>query len=53
MKVKFMPSKDSDEAHLTHCKSDNVEIITGLNTDIIIEELFHSLLHRHQVDLEQ
>ena len=42
-----MSSKDNNKIHLMHSKSDNVEIVTGFDSDEIIEELFHSFLHRY------
>ena len=39
-----MSSKDSEETHTMHTKSDNTEIMMGNDTDEIIKELFKSLL---------
>ena len=36
-----------------HTKSDNEEIMTGSNTDEIIEELFESFLQRYEQNLEE
>ena len=36
-----------------YSESDNVEIMTGFDTDEIIQELFKSLLRRYQLGLEQ
>ena len=36
-----------------HIKSDNIEVLIGYETDKIIEELFGSLLKRHQNGLEE
>ena len=36
-----------------HIKSDNIEVLIGYETDKIIEELFGSLLKRHQKVLEE
>ena len=36
-----------------HIKSDNIEVLIGYETDKIIEELFGSLLKRHQKGLEE
>ena len=47
LKINFMPSKDNNKIHLMYSKSDNVEIVTGFDSDEIIEELFHSFLHRY------
>ena len=50
---KFISSKDSNETQTMHSKSDNIEIMTGSETDGIIEELFESLLQRYQEGLEE
>ena len=47
-----MSSKDSDETCTRHTKSNNMEIMTGNETDEIIRELFESLLQRYQEGLE-
>ena len=52
-KMKFLPSKDDSESQLIHSKSDNIKIMIGVETDEIIGKLFNSLLHRHQIGLEQ
>lgn len=36
IKINFFSSRDSDEKHLMHSKSDNREIINGFDTDEII-----------------
>lgn len=41
------------EKPLMQPKSDNKEIVTEFDTGEIIGELFHSLLQRHQVGIEQ
>ena len=53
MAINFISSKNSDETHTMHAKSDNVEIIMGSETNEIIEELFQSLLQRYQEGLEE
>ena len=47
-----MPSKDNDEEHVMHSKSDNVEIMINDKADEVIEKSFQSLLYRNQVGLE-
>ena len=47
-----MSSKDNGEERAMHSKSDNIEIMINDETDEIIEELFQSLLSRHQIGLE-
>ena len=48
MTINFMSSKDSDETRTMHTKSNNIEIMTGNETDKIIRELFVSLLQRYE-----
>ena len=43
----------SDETRVMHTKSDNEEIMTGSDTDEIIEELFESFLQRYEQNLEE
>ena len=43
----------SDETRVVHTKSGNEEIMTGSDTDEIIEELFESLLQRYEQNLEE
>ena len=50
---KFISSKYSEETHLMHTKSDNIDVMLDSETDEIIEELFESLLQRYQEGLEQ
>ena len=53
MAINFISSKDSDETRTMHGKSDNVEIMTGKETNKIIEEIFKSFLQRYQDGLEE
>ena len=48
MTINFMSSKDSDETRTMHTKSNNIEIMTGNETDKIIRELLVSLLQRYE-----
>ena len=48
MVINFISSKDSDETHTMHAKTNNVEIMMGSETNEIIEELFKSILERYQ-----
>ena len=48
--INFFSSKDSEKICT---KSDNMEILIGNETDEIIENLFDSLLKRHQKGLEE
>ena len=49
--ISFKPG--SDETCVMHTKSDNKEIMTGSDTDKIIEELFESFLQRYEQNLEE
>ena len=52
--INFISLKpDSDETRVMHTKSDNEEIMTGSDTDEIIEELFESFLQRYEQNLEE
>ena len=51
--INFFSSKNSNEICTIHLKSNNIEIMIGNETDEIIEELFESLLQKHQKDLEE
>ena len=44
---------DSNETRIMHTKSDNTEIMTGSDTNEVIEELFKSLLQRYQESLQE
>ena len=50
--INFMSSKENDEEHVMHSKSDNVDIIGHDRADEAIEELFESLLSRYQIGLK-
>ena len=52
--ISFISSKpDSDETHIMHTKSNNIEIMIGSGTNEVIEELFKSLLRKYQENLEE
>ena len=51
MRINFVSSLDAEKNRIVDSKSDNVEIIMGIETDDIINELFKSLIKRYQ-DLE-
>ena len=53
MQINFISSKDFEEACTKHAKSDNMEIMMGIETDDFIKELFGSLLQRYQEGLEK
>ena len=51
MQITFISSLDTGEFHIMTSKSDNVEIMRGIETDVI-NELFESLFKRYQEGLE-
>ena len=52
--INFISLKpDSDETRIMHTRSDNEEIMTGSDTDEIIEKLFESFLQRYEQNLEE
>ena len=53
MAINFLSFKDSDETRAMHTKSNNVEIMTGSETDENIKELLKSILQRYQDALEE
>ena len=52
MCIIFVSSLDTNENHVMHTKSDNIEIMNGTETNEAINELFNSFLRRHQEGLE-
>ena len=44
--IRFLSSKDANDS--IHCKSDVIEIMTGNETNEIIQEHFDSLLQKYQ-----
>ena len=51
IKLKFMSSTGSNEKRTMYSKSNNSIAIIGNDTDKIIQKLFDSLLHKHQINL--
>ena len=52
--INFISSKpDSDETRIMYTKSVNVEIMTGIDTNEVIEKLIKSLLQKYQENLEE
>ena len=52
--INFISSKPgSDETHIMHARSTNIEIMIGSDTNEVIIELFRSLLQRYQEDFEE
>ena len=52
MQITFISSLDTGEFRIMNSKSDNVEIMMGIETDDIINELFESFLKKYQKGLE-
>ena len=53
MSVNFISLKDSNEVTNMYTKSDNVDIMTGVDTNDVVEELFKSTLERYQIGLPE
>ena len=53
MSINFISSKVSNDVRTMYTKSHNVDIMTGVNTNDVIEKLFKSSLERHQTGLEE
>ena len=53
MAINFFSSKDSEETRTMYNPSDNIEVIIGVETDKIIEDLFDSFLQQYQKGLEE
>ena len=52
MQITFISSLDTGEFRIMNSKSDNVEIMMGIETDDIINELFESFFKKYQEGLE-
>ena len=52
MQITFISSLDTGEFRIMNSKSDNVEIMMGIETDDIINELFKSFFKKYQEGLE-
>ena len=52
MKVNFATTKEPLKIYDIHIKGKNIAILTGYETDQIVEELFDSLLEKYQYVLE-
>ena len=53
LKINFIFSKNFNETRDMHSKSDNYEIMMGIDTNEIIRNLFNSTLKRYQGGLEE
>ena len=52
IQISFISSLDKYEFRIMHTKSDNIEIMNGIETNDIVNELFKSFLRRYQEGLE-
>ena len=52
MRISFISSLDRRKFRTMHSKSDNIEIMNGIETNDVINELFKSFLKRYQESLE-
>ena len=48
----FISSKNVDEERVMHSKSDNIELMWYDIANMVVNELFESLLSRYQISLE-
>ena len=53
MQINFISSLDTEEFRIMHSKSNNVKIMSGIETDDIINKLFKSFLNEYQSGLEK
>ena len=53
MRINFVSSLDPGKNRIMDSKSDNIEIVMGIETDYISEELFRSFLENYQKNLEE
>ena len=52
MRIIFVSFTDANETHEMHTKSDNIAIMSGVETEDIIHELFNNFCKRYQEGLE-
>ena len=52
MRIIFVSFTDANETREMHTKSDNIKIMSGIETNDAINELFHSFAKRYQKGLE-
>lgn len=52
MAMNLISSKDANEEHSLHLKSDDIEVMMSGDPEEIIEEFFESLLSKYQIGLE-
>ena len=53
MKIVFVSFIDKNETQVMHTKSDNIEIMNGIDTSEVINELIDSFMKRYQEGLEK
>ena len=53
MKINFISSKNFNETRVMYSKSDNVEIMMGVDGNEISKNLFNSILQRYQKGLQE
>ena len=52
MRIIFVSFIDTNETRVMHTKSDNIEIMSGIETSDAVNELFNSFFKRYQERLE-
>ena len=52
MRIIFVSFTDANESRKMHTKSDNVTIMSGIETNDVINELFNTFCKRYQEGLE-
>ena len=53
MSINFISLKNSNEVRTMYTKGDNADIMTGVDTNDVVEELFKSTLERYQTGLQE
>ena len=51
--INFIFSKDNDEEHVRHSKSDNIKIMINNKANEVIKELFKLIKNKYQNNLEE
>ena len=52
MRMIFVSFTDATETHDMHTKRDNITIMSGIETDVVINELFNTFRRRYQEGLQ-
>ena len=52
MRTIFVSFTNSNETHKMHTKSDNITIMSGIETEDVIKEIFNTFRKRYQKGLE-